>query len=135
MDINNIEQVRSFFSNDKYAADCGCFIEEIGERYAKCTVNLTDNHRNAVGGVMGAVYFTLADFTFAAASNAYLDNPDVVSISSNISFLNYCKGKVLTAEAVCIKDGRTTCYYEVNVTDDLGKRIALVTITGCHTGR
>ena len=99
------------------------------------TVRLSDNHRNAVGGVMGAVYFTLADFTFAVASNAWLDKPDVVSVSSNIAFLNYCKGAVLTAEAVCIKDGRTTCCYEVNISDDTGKKIAFVSITGCHSGR
>lgn len=133
--MKTIEEIREMFSHDRYAAMCGAYIEEAGERYSKVTCELGDKHRNAVGGVMGAVYFTLADFAFAVASNAWLDRPDVVSISSNISFLNYCKGNKLTAEAVCVKDGKTTCYYEVNITDDLGKRIALVTITGCHSGR
>ena len=133
--MKTIEEIREMFSHDRYAAMCGAYIEEAGERYSKVTCELGDKHRNAVGGVMGAVYFTLADFAVAVASNAWLDRPDVVSISSNISFLNYCKGNKLTAEAVCVKDGKTTCYYEVNITDDLGKRIALVTITGCHSGR
>lgn len=131
----DIEKVREYFSQDKYAAGTGIYIEEAGERYSVCSLEIGDNHRNAMGGVMGAVYFTLADFSFAVASNAYLDEPDVVAISANISFLNYCKGSRLLAKAECIKEGRTTCYYTVTITDDTGKTIAFVNCTGCHTSR
>lgn len=31
-----------------------------------------------------------------------------------------------------IKDGRTTCYYNINVDDELGNKVAVVTITGLH---
>ncbi len=133
--MKTIEEVREMFSHDRYAAMCGAYIEEAGEKYSRISCELGDQHRNAVGGVMGAVYFTIADFAFAVATNAFIEKPDVVSVSSNISFLNYCKGTKLFAEAVCIKDGRTTVYYEVTVTDDTGKKIALVTIMGCHSGR
>ncbi|MBR4224787.1 MAG: PaaI family thioesterase [Oscillospiraceae bacterium] len=133
--MKTIEEIREMFSHDRYAAMCGAYIAEVGEKYSKITCRLTEDHRNAVGGVMGAVYFTLADFAFAVATNAYLDKPDIVSVSSSIEFLNYCRGTELTAEAVCIKDGRMTVCYEINVTDDTGRKIALVTIMGCHSGR
>ncbi len=131
----DIEKIREFFSHDRYAAMTGAYIEEASERYSLCSLEIGDEHRNAMGGVMGAVYFTLADFAFAVASNAYLEKPDIVNISSSISFMNYCKGSKLFAKAECIKDGRTTVVYNVTVTDDTGKTIVFVTCTGCHTGR
>lgn len=125
-----IEKVREIFSGDRFATENGAVIDEIGEKYAKCSMQLTDRHRNAMGGVMGGVYFTLADFAFAVAANR--DSMSVVSISTNIAFLSPCKGTRITAEARCKKDGRTTCYYNVDVVDDRGVTVAAVTITGCH---
>lgn len=128
----NIEQVREVFSKDRFATENGAVIMEIGEHYAKCSMKLEARHRNAMGGVMGGVYFTLADFAFAVAANH--EKMGVVAISSNISFLNSCKGEELYAEARCIKEGRTTCYYEVNVYDNTDRQVAAVVITGCHVG-
>ena len=42
------------------------------------------------------------------------------------------KGSVLYAEAKLIKDGRSNCFFEVRVTDDLDKLIAIVTFNGAH---
>ena len=39
---------------------------------------------------------------------------------------------VLYAEAMLIKDGRTNCFYDVTVTDELGRMIAVVDFTGAH---
>ena len=83
-----------------------------------------------MGAVMGGVPFTLADFAFAVASN--WQNPGTVSISSNIAFLGVAKGDKLIAEAACVKDGRSTCYYRIDVYDDLKRPVAAVTITGFH---
>jgi len=41
----------------------------------------------------------------------------------------------LYAEAKLIKDGRTNCFYDVFVYDDLGKDIAVVSFTGAHVNR
>ena len=79
---------------------------------------------------MGGVHFVLADFTFAVATN--WNGMGVVSLSSTISYLGAVKGKKLIAEAECVKEGRSTVYYRVNVTDDLGNRIAEVGINGFH---
>jgi acyl-CoA thioesterase len=36
----------------------------------------------------------------------------------------------LIAEAVCLKDGRTTAYYEIRIKDELGNTAAVVSTTG-----
>ena len=70
----------------------------------------------------------LADFAFAVASN--WQNPGIVSLCSNINFLGVAKGSSLIAEAVCIKEGRTTSYYQIEVRDNLGNLVSAVTTTG-----
>ena len=103
-------------------------IDEIGERCAICSLAVTNFHRNAMGAIMGGVYFMLADFAFAVAAN--WEKMGCVSIHSDISFLNAAKGEKLLAKAMCVKDGKTTVCYRVDVTDDLGNPTAVVTVTG-----
>ena len=79
---------------------------------------------------MGGTYFMLADFAFAVAAN--WEKLGCVSLRSDISFLGAAKGEKLIAKAVCVKDGRTTACYRVDVTDELGNLAATVTTTGCH---
>ena len=52
-----------------------------------------------------------------------------VSLNSEITYLTAAKGERLTAEAVCVKSGRTTGYYRIDVRDDLGNLTAAVTAT------
>ena len=124
-----LEDARKFFGEDFYATkSTGIQIDEIGEHYAKCSFEITRNHQNAYGGLMGGAIFTLADFAFAIASN--FRSVKTVSLSSQITYLSAAKGKHVIAETRLIKDGHSTCCYEINITDDLGTKIALVTITG-----
>lgn len=124
----NLEKIREIFAKDHFATENGAVIEEVREHYARCSVELTERHFNAAGGVMGGVHFMLADFAFAVATN--WNGMGVVSLSSTISYLGAVKGKQLIAEAECIKEGRSTVYYRVDVTDDFGNRIAEVGING-----
>lgn len=127
----DLEEARAFFSGDKFATEAtGCVLDEVGEKYAQCSLTLGPQHRNAVGQVMGGVSFTLADFAFAVASN--FRQQLTVSVSSSISHLGPVKGTRLIAKTRLIKDGRRNCFYEVDVTDDLDTPVALVTITGAH---
>ncbi len=128
------EKVREFLKNDIYATEVtGIVIEEAGERYARCSLALDTRHRNANGQVMGGVLFTLADFTVAAALNDGEGAP-FVSLSADIQFLKPAKGSLLTAETTCIKAGRTVCFMEVLVTDDLGNKTAKLTGTWMKAG-
>lgn len=65
----DIEQIRKVFAKDRFATENGAVIEAVGERYARCSMQLTGHHYNAAGGIMGGVHFVLADFTFAVATN------------------------------------------------------------------
>ena len=128
-----LEEVRKIFEGDRFATENGAVIEEIGDHSATCSLVITDSHRNAMGAVMGGTYFMLADFAFAVAAN--WDNMGCVSLRSDISFLGTAKGKKLIAKAVCVKDGKRTAYYRVDVTDDLGNLTATMTATGYHVGK
>jgi len=85
-----------------------------------------------MGAVMGGTYFMLADFAFAVAAN--WEKMGCVSLHSDISFLGSAKGNRLIAKAVCIKNGKSTSCYRVDVTDDLGNLTATITTTGYNVG-
>ena len=127
-----LEEVRKIFEGDRFAMENGAVIDEVGDNTATCSLVITDSHRNAMGAVMGGTYFMLADFAFAVAAN--WKKLGCVSLRSDISFLGTAKGKKLIAKAVCIKDGRSTVCYRVDVTDDLGNLTATVTATGYRVG-
>ena len=125
-----LEAVQKIFAGDRFATENGAVIEEIGHHSATCSLMITNSHRNAMGAVMGGTYFMLADFAFAVAAN--WEKMGCVSLRSDISFLGAAKGEKLIAKAVCIKDGRTTACYRVDVTDEYGNLAATVTATGYH---
>lgn len=125
-----IEEVRKIFLHDKFATKNGAVIEEIANHYAKCSITLNESHRNAMGAVMGGVYFMLADFAFAVAAN--WQEMGTVSLNSSISYLGVAKGERLIAEATCVKNGRNTAFYNIEVKDELGNLTACVTTTGYH---
>ena len=127
-----LEEVKRIFAGDRFATENGAVIEEVGEHSAICSLQITDSHRNAMGAVMGGTYFMLADFAFAVAAN--WEEMGCVSLRSDISFLGGAKGEKLFAKAVCIKNGKTTACYRVEVTDELGNLTATVTATGYHVG-
>ena len=133
--VKRLEEARAIFSKDLYATKLtGARIDKFGENYAKCSMLLSADHRNAYGGIMGGSIYTLADFAFAVASNFEKENL-TVSLVGQATFLNMSKGSILYAEAKLIKDGRTNCFYDVRITDDLGKDIAVVSFTGAHVNR
>ena len=127
-----LEEIRKIFENDRFATENGATIDEIGEKSAVCSLTVTPSHRNAMGAVMGGVYFMLADFAFAVAANH--KKMGCVSLRSDISFLGAAKGERLIAKAVCIKDGKSSACYRVDVTDDLGNLTATATVTGYKIG-
>ena len=130
--MTDLEKAREFFKDDRYATEAtGIVIEEVGEHYAKCSLKLQKKHQNAVGNVMGGVMFTLADFVFAVSTNFNCEDITVTTVSQ-ICYLGIAKGDTLYGESRLIKDGRTTCFYEITITDNSGTKIAVITTTGSH---
>ena len=129
--MQTLDEVRKFFQNDVYATGTtGIEIADARPGYAKVTLKIDERHINAVGRVMGAVYYTMADFAFAVATNYEYDKGATVTLSSQINFLGAAKGKTLIGEAEVLKDGRATSFYKVRITDELGTQIAEVSTNG-----
>ena len=126
--FNSIEEAREFFKNDKFATNMGIQIDELNEDSCQCSLKLNDGHKNAVGGVMGGVMFTLADFSFAVISN-HLHHPTVAQQVS-VNYLSAPKGDKLIANAICKKNGRSSSIINVDVMDETGREVVQFIGTG-----
>ena len=127
--MEDLNEIRELFAKDRFATENGAVIEAVGKNTATVGMKIEPRHRNAAGTVMGGAIFTLADF--AVASNH--EKIGTVSLNANITFLRASKGDKLIATAECVRDGRTTCYYRVSVTDNTGALIAEITTSGYKT--
>ena len=124
-----LDALREKFVQDRYASEgLEAVIEEASYGYAKCSMAIQPRHCNALGLPMGGAIFTLADFAFAVASNQ--EGRAVVTHSSQVTFLRASRGKSLIASARQIKDGKSACFYEVWVKDELGTEVAFMTVNG-----
>lgn len=137
---NLTHKAQEVFANDRYATDItGVSIDLVEPRKALCSLVIREEHRNAMGAVMGGVIFTLADLAFAASANAELlaeEKPLAwVSLGSEIHYLAQPRGERLLAETSCIKQGRSTCVYTIHIFDELNSPIAIVTTTGMKTNK
>lgn len=126
--FQSLEDARAYFEGDRFAMENGITLEEIGEGMSLCAMELSRRHQNAEGGVMGGAIFTLIDLSFAAAANN-IHRPTVAQQVS-VNFLSGSRGSRLMARARCRKDGRQSCVYQVDVTDDLDRDIAQAVVTG-----
>ncbi len=127
MVFSSVEEAQDFFKNDRFATTNGMVIDEIGEDYAICSMEIHENHLNAAGTVMGGVYFTLADFAFAVSVNNV--HKVTVGMDSNITFLVPAKGSKLIATSRVMRTGKTTTFCEVQVKDAQDRLCAVFTGT------
>ena len=126
--FDTIEAARAYFEGDRFALENGIAIDAMTETGAVCSFTIAPRHRNAEGGVMGGAIFTLIDLAFAVAANNR--HKPTVAQQVSVNFLSGSRGTKLTAVAACKKDGRASCVYNVDVTDDLGRDIAQAVVTG-----
>ncbi|MEG0039115.1 MULTISPECIES: hotdog fold thioesterase [Bacteroides] len=116
-------KAEEFFKNDLFAANAGIELIEIREGYGKTQLTITADHLNAGGRTQGGAIFTLADLALAAAANSH--GTLAFSLSSNITFVRSSGiGDTLTAEARERYMGRSTGYYQVDVTNQENELIA-----------
>ena len=126
--FDTIESAREFFYKDKFAVNTGITLDRLTDDEAECSLALNDDHRNAYGGVMGGVIFTLADFAFAVLSNQI--HQLTVAQQVDIHYLSAPKGDKLFAKATCRKSGRTSSIINVDISDDAGRDVAQFIGTG-----
>lgn len=126
--FDSLESAREFFYKDKFAVNTGVTLDELTEDEAVCSLDIADEHKNAYGGVMGGVIFTLADFAFAVLSNQI--HQLTVAQQVDIHYLSSVKGDKLIAKATCRKNGRTSSIVNVDISDDTGRDVAQFIGTG-----
>ena len=124
-----LEELKNRFGSDRFAMVTGAVIREAEPGRAVCDMVLRDDHMNANNSPMGGAIFTLADFAFAVAANGFTEHI-IVSQHISITFLSTAKGGRLIAEAKCLKAGRSTCLYDVDVRDETGTYVAHATVNG-----
>lgn len=114
---------QEFFKKDLFAHRTGVELIEIKEGYSRARLVITEEHLNAGHRTQGGALFTLADLALAAAANSH--GALAFSLSSSITFLRGSgPGDTLYAEARERYVGRTTGYYQIDVTNQHGELIA-----------
>ena len=114
---------QEFFKKDLFATNAGIELIEIRKGYSKATLVIKEEHLNAGGRTQGGAIFTLADLALAAAANSH--GTLAFSLSSNITFLRASgTGDTLTAEARERYIGRSTGYYQIDITNQKNELIA-----------
>jgi acyl-CoA thioesterase len=120
----DIKQIIERFKADRYAMELtGIDILDVREDYAKTKLAVESKHMNALGIIHGGVLFTLADFTFAVATNGDRQE-STVAIECHISFLKPVTGGTLYAEALLISKSRSLGSYDVLITNDRNELVA-----------
>jgi acyl-CoA thioesterase len=118
-----MEDLKKFFVRDRFAAGSGIELLDVSPGYARAQLQVAEKHLNAVDIVQGGAIFTLADFAFAAASNAR--GSVAVAINVSISFVKAVSSGILTAEAKETSANPKLATYSVNVTNESGELIAI----------
>jgi acyl-CoA thioesterase len=116
-----IEPNDSYIANDRYAKNLGIELVSVDKEFARCELEINENHKNGLGSLHGAVIFALADIAFAAACNTVSAS---IGMQADIKYLNKPEGNRLIAEAKLVSASNKIGHYEVVVSDSLGKHVA-----------
>ncbi len=120
--MNGDDLVR-FFKRDRFAEYNGIELLEAADGHARSVMRIRPYHLNGLGIVHGGAIFTLADFTFAAASNSR--GNVAVAINASISFMKASASGTFYAEAREISVNPKLGTYTIDVTDEAGELIAV----------
>ena len=130
-DQSYLECVRDFFGRDTFAMETtGIAIEDATPGEATVTLDWTQRHSNAKGGVMGGVLFTMADL---AASIADWKGGEVnMTVDASMQYLHGARDAHLRAVARAQRRGRSIGFYRVDITDGTGALVAQGSFTYMH---
>ena len=126
MDQDMQERILSKFQQDPFAALLGMELLEVKPGYSLMSMVVREDMVNFHGIPHGGAIFSLADSTFAAASNSH--GQTSVALNIEISYLRMVvPGTKLVAEATEEYLGKRTALYHITVSTDDGDLVA-----SCH---
>ncbi len=118
------EVARRMWADDRASQALGMELLEVRAGYARIRMPVRRDMTNGHGICHGGYMFLLADSTFAFACNSH--NQRAVAASAEIHFLASAhEGDVLTAEGVEQHLAGRSGVYDMRVTDQRGRLIAL----------
>jgi acyl-CoA thioesterase len=115
------------FSRDRFAAANGVELLEVAPGRATTRLCLGEQHLNNLDVIHGGAMFTLAAAALFAACNAA--GHAAVGINLSISYLKSVTSGTLTAQATEISRSRHLSTCQVQVFNDDGEQVALLTGT------
>jgi acyl-CoA thioesterase len=118
-----MENIKQILTRDRYAKHSGIELVSVSPGQAVAQMLIQAHHLNALGSVQGGAIFTLADFAFAAASNAH--GKAAVAINVSITYMKAASSGTLRAEARELSVNPKLGSYTVNVTDEHDNLIAV----------
>lgn len=135
MDPNELARrvVTRMYDNDPFSIWLG--IERITVEAGRCVLRMTVRQEmlNGFSIAHGGITYSLADSCLAFASNSH--GIQSVSIETSIAHTRQVKeGDVLTATSTELQRGERFARYDVRVTDQRGKDVALFRGTVFRTG-
>ncbi|MDD6181674.1 MAG: PaaI family thioesterase [Desulfovibrionaceae bacterium] len=118
-----IDVKQHMMEHDHFARLLGMNIEVAEKGRSRVSMPLRRELCNGVGVAHGGAIFALADVAFGAAANSGQENA-VVTMSSNIVYLQPGRVSPLVAEALVVRQGQHLGQYEVSVRDGAGTLVA-----------
>ena len=130
---NEIVQT-GMYDNDAFSKWLGIELIDISQGYAKIKMTVREEMTNGFKIAHGGISYSLADSAFAFASNSW--GEQAVSIETSISHTRPVQiGDVLTAETNMENKSKRLAIYNVKVTNQDEKVVALFKGTVFHTGK
>jgi acyl-CoA thioesterase len=115
---------KTMYERDPASQRLGMALDEIRPGYARMSMRVREDMLNGHGTCHGGYIFMLADSAFAFACNSH--NFNTVGAGCSIDYLAPGReGDLLTAEAVEQALSGKTGVYDIVVTDQEGRKVAL----------
>jgi acyl-CoA thioesterase len=115
---------KTMYERDPASQRLGMTLDEIRPGYARMSMRVREDMLNGHGTCHGGYIFMLADSAFAFACNSH--NFNTVGAGCSIDYLSPGRaGDVLTAEAVEQALSGKTGVYDIVVTNQEGRKVAL----------
>jgi acyl-CoA thioesterase len=111
-------------AHDKASQFLGMTLDFVDDRKVVVSMRLTESHLNGHGTGHGGLVFALADTAFAIACNT--QNHAAVAAGGSIDFVSPgVGGELLTASAIQRSQGRRLGVYDIDVTGEDGRLVAI----------
>ena len=117
-----MDKYLDYFKGDRFAAYNGIKLTECKPGFAKAQVKICAEHLNGAGVVHGGLLFTLADFAFAAAVNAY--GTLTLSVSASVSYFDKSTEGLIIAEAHELSRSNKLIHCDISITHESGTPLA-----------